>query len=101
MALGRRCANDRTTMRLAGSALGMALVMFGPSCARADTVTYTATGQIDNAGVCCSSTIRAQFQDGQPFSYTFTLDTAAPGTFDGLNGHYDNGLVSSNGSVGS
>ena len=40
-----RWANAMTTMRLAGSALGVALVVFGPSCARADIVTYTATGE--------------------------------------------------------
>ena len=39
-----RCANVVTMLRLAGSALGAALVMFGPSCARADLVTFTATG---------------------------------------------------------
>src|SRR5262245_7107283 len=102
MALGCRCANVRTTMRLAGSALGMAL-MFGPSCARADTVTYLATGVIDRDGVCCTPTIRAQFQDGQPYSYSFTLDPTAPGTVDvgPANMHYENGLVSSSGSLGS
>ena len=41
-----RRANVKTMMRLGGSALGMALVVFGPSCARADTITYLATGQL-------------------------------------------------------
>src|SRR4029079_4912430 len=96
-------ANVKTMMRLGGSALSMAVVVFGPSCARADTITYLATGVIDKAGVCCTPAIHAQFQDGQPYSYIFTLDTAAPGTVDGtpLNIHYENGLVSSSGQVGS
>ena len=69
-----RWANAITTMRLAGSALGVALVVFGPSCARADIVTYTATGT--TGGV--NPGLQGQFTTGQPWTYTFTLNTAVP-----------------------
>ena len=71
-----RWANAMTTMRLAGSALGVALVVFGPSCARADLVTYTATGE-SGPGQSIAA-LRGQFTAGQPFTYTFTLNTAIP-----------------------
>jgi len=99
-----RCKpNTSTPLRLTGSALGLAVVLFGASYARADTITYTATGFIPNAGVCCTPVLQAQFPVGTRFTYSFTLDTAAAGTTDGspLNMHYDNGLVSSSGSLGS
>ena len=44
-------------MRLAGSALGVALVVFGPSCARADLVTYTASGLIGRRQFASSGTV--------------------------------------------
>jgi outer membrane autotransporter protein len=93
-----RWANAMTTMRLAGSALGVALVVFGPSCARAATVTYMATGEV--AGE--SPSLQGQFPIGTPFTYTFTLNTAVPntGSYPPV-GYYTNGLVSSSGRIGS
>ena len=97
-----RWANAMTTMRLAGSALGVALVVFGPSCARADLVTYTATGE---SGFPSSNVyLGGQFTAGQPFTYTFTLNTAIPNSDPSANpsqGVYTNALVSSSGSIGS
>ena len=85
-------------MRLAGSALGVALVVFGPSCARADIVTYTATGT--TGGV--NPALQGQFSSGQPWTYTFTLNTAVPDSDPSPSrGLYQNALVSSSGSVGS
>ena len=93
-----RWANAITPMRLAGSALGVALVVFGPSCARADLVTYTATGQLNGAAV----PLQGQFIVGQPFTYTFTLNTATPDSDPSpTHGKYYNGLISSSGSIGS
>ena len=95
-----RWANAMTTMRLAGGALGVALVVFGPSCARADLVTYTATGE---SGFPSSNVyLGGQFTAGQPFTYTFTLNTAIPNSAsaDPSQGVYTNALVSSSGSVG-
>src|SRR5262249_46788037 len=94
-----RWTNAMTTMRLAGSALGMALVVFGPSCAHADIVTYTATGESGNG----NGALAGQFIVGQPFTYTFTLDTSIPNTntsADPSQGVYTNALVSSHGSIG-
>ena len=85
-------------MRLAGSALGVALVVFGPSCARADLVTYTASGLMDGA----SLPLQGQFIAGQPLSYTFTLNTATPNSDPSpTRGKYYNGVISSSGSIGS
>jgi len=84
-------------MRLAGSALGVALAIFGPPCARAGTVTYIATGVVGAA----SLDLRGQFPIGQPFTYTFTLDTAIPDSDpSAFRGFYVNGLTSSSGSIG-
>src|SRR5258707_617613 len=87
-----------TTMRLAGNALGVALVVFGPSCARADIVTYTATGTV--GGV--NAALQGQFTTGQAWTYTFTLNTAVldsdPSPSSGV---YLNALISSSGSIGS
>ena len=91
-------ANAMTTMRLVGSALGVILVAFGPSYARAATVTYTVTGAVLHV----APDLQGQFSVGQATTYTFTLDTGIPDTnpspFGGL---FVNGLTSSSGSIGS
>jgi hypothetical protein len=53
-------------MRLAGSALGVALVVFGASCARADLVTYTATGQSGPPSSWSDASLVPQFATPQP-----------------------------------
>src|SRR5262245_32441429 len=72
-----RWANAITTMRLAGSALAVALVVFGPSCARADLITYTVTGPSGGNVDSTDPAYRAQFNTaGQPFTFTFTINNA-------------------------
>ena len=93
-----RRANVKTMMRLAASALGVALVVFGSSCARADILTYTATGPVIGAS---TSPLMQQFI-GQPSTFTFSLNTAiADQDPRSLAGVFLGGLVSGSGSVGS
>ena len=93
-----RRANAVTTTRLAGGALGVALLVLAPSGARADTVTYLATGAI---AIATNPSLAAQFPIGQTFTYTFSVDTAAQNTGNAQTGYYATGLISSSGSIGS
>src|SRR5262245_38806196 len=69
-----RWANAKSTMWLAGNALGVALVVFRPSCARADIVTYNLTSTAISP---VDPSLGTQFTN-VPVSYTFTVNTAIP-----------------------
>src|SRR5262245_58250108 len=88
-------------MRLTATSLGVALVVFGPSCTRAATVTYTLTGELVGQPTT-TPTLQGQFPAGLPWTYTFTLNTATPDSDPSpTHGYYVNGLVSASGSIGS